>query len=113
MQRERAFADYQDLEAHYEKRPSLWVEPIGDWGEGVVELVEIPTDREVNDNIVAFWRPHDPLKAKGEYLLNYRLHWCWSAPAGGDAGRGRRDPLRPRLGPEEPAVRHRFRRRRR
>ncbi len=80
MQRGRALSDYQDLEAHYENRPSLWVEPIGDWGDGVVELVEIPTDREVNDNIVAFWRPHDPLKAKGEYILNYRLHWCWSVP---------------------------------
>jgi glucans biosynthesis protein len=82
MQRGRTFGDYQDLEAHYENRPSLWVEPIGDWGDGVVELVEIPTDREVNDNIVAFWRPRDPLKAKGEYMLNYRLHWCWSVPAG-------------------------------
>ena len=56
------------------------VEPIGDWGEGVVELVEIPTDREVNDNVVAFWRPHEPLKAKGEYIFSYRLHWCWSLP---------------------------------
>ena len=82
MQRGRGFGDYQDLEAHYENRPSLWVEPIGDWGEGVVALVEIPTNREVNDNIVAFWRPHDPLKAKGEYTVNYRLHWCWSVPAG-------------------------------
>jgi glucans biosynthesis protein len=82
MQRGRTFGDYQDLEAHYENRPSLWVEPIGDWGGGVVELVEIPTDREVNDNIVAFWRPHDPLKAKAEYMLNYRLHWCWSVPVG-------------------------------
>ncbi|WP_428486469.1 glucan biosynthesis protein [Rhodopila sp.] len=81
MQRKRAFADYQDLEARYEKRPSLWIEPIGDWGQGVVELVEIPSDREVNDNMVAFWRPHDPLRAKGEYLLNYRLHWCWSPPS--------------------------------
>jgi glucans biosynthesis protein len=80
MQRKRAFVDYQDLESHYEKRPSLWVEPIGDWGKGVVELVEIPSDREVNDNMVAFWRPHDPLRAKGEYLLNYRLHWCWAPP---------------------------------
>ena len=79
MQRKRAFVDYQDLEARYEKRPSCWIEPIGDWGHGVVELVEIPSDREVNDNMVAFWRPHDPLRAKGEYLLNYRLHWCWSA----------------------------------
>ena len=80
VQRERAFAGYQDLEARYEKRPSLWVEPIGDWGQGVVELVEIPSDREVNDNMVAFWRPHDPLRAKGEHLLNYRLHWCWAPP---------------------------------
>jgi len=80
MQRKRSFADYEDLEAHYEKRPSAWVEPIGDWGQGVVELVEIPSDKEVNDNIVAFWRPQDPLKAKGEYTVNYRLHWCWDAP---------------------------------
>ncbi len=80
MQRGRTLSDYQDLEAHYENRPSLWVEPIGDWGDGIVELVEIPTDREVNDNIVAFWRPRDPMKAKGEYILNYRLHWCWSVP---------------------------------
>jgi len=79
-QRKRAFADYQDLESHYERRPSLWVEPIGDWGQGVVELVEIPSDREINDNMVAFWRPHDPLRAKGEYLLNYRLHWAWAPP---------------------------------
>lgn len=80
MQRPRAFTDYHDLEGHYERRPSLWVEPIGDWGKGAVELVEIPTDREFNDNIVAFWRPQDPLHAKGEYLLNYRLHWCRAAP---------------------------------
>ena len=80
MQRARAFMDYQDLESRYEKRPTLWVEPIGDWGQGVVELVEIPSDREVNDNMVAFWRPHEPLHAKGEYLLNYRLHWCWAPP---------------------------------
>ncbi|MBS0640310.1 MAG: glucan biosynthesis protein G [Proteobacteria bacterium] len=79
-QRKRAFVDYQDLESRYEKRPTLWVEPLGDWGEGFVMLVEIPSDREVNDNMVAFWRPRDPLKAKGEYLLNYRLHWCWAPP---------------------------------
>jgi periplasmic glucans biosynthesis protein len=77
VQRERNFLDYQDLEAVYEKRPSLWVEPLGDWGEGAVALVEIPTDREVNDNIVAFWRPKDKFAAKSEQILAYRLHWCW------------------------------------
>ena len=82
-QRARRFVDYQDLEARYEKRPSLWVEPQGDWGAGVVELVEIPSDKEVNDNIVAMWRPHDPLRAKQEYKLSYRLHWTWQEPAFG------------------------------
>jgi glucans biosynthesis protein len=76
-QRERNFLDYQDLEAVYEKRPSLWVEPLGDWGEGAVALVEIPSDREVNDNIVGFWRPKDKFAAKSEHILAYRLHWCW------------------------------------
>lgn len=87
MQRPRDFAGYQDLEAHYEKRPSAWVEPIGDWGPGAVQLVEIPSDREINDNIVSFWRPKDPLRAKREYLLNYRLHWGWAEPNAGDLGR--------------------------
>jgi glucans biosynthesis protein len=77
VQRERNLRDYQDLEAVYEKRPSLWAEPIGDWGQGAVTLVEIPSDREINDNMVAFWRPKDRLAAKGEYFLAYRLHWCW------------------------------------
>jgi glucans biosynthesis protein len=78
-QRERNFLDYQDLEAVYEKRPTLWTEPIGDWGQGAVTLVEIPSDREVNDNIVAFWRPKDKFVAKGEYFTAYRLHWCWAS----------------------------------
>jgi glucans biosynthesis protein len=45
-----------------------------------VELVEVPSGREVNDNIIGFWRPHDVLRAKSENILNYRLHWCWAAP---------------------------------
>ncbi len=111
MQRKRNFEDYEDLEAHYENRPSAWIEPIGDWGEGIVELVEIPSDREVNDNMVAFWRPHDPLRAKGEYLLSYRLHWCWSAPIPATVGKGGGDAHRSVVGPEEPAVHYRLCRR--
>ena len=75
MQRQRDFHTYEDLEARYEKRPSAWVEPIGDWGDGAVMLIEIPTKEEIHDNIVAFWRPRDPLKAKGEYFATYRIHW--------------------------------------
>lgn len=75
MQRKRAFADYADSEAHYEKRPSLWIEPKGEWGEGAVRLVELPTNDEFHDNIVAFWRPKQPLAAGGEYRFDYRMHW--------------------------------------
>ncbi|MGI3777689.1 MAG: glucan biosynthesis protein [Janthinobacterium lividum] len=78
MQRKRAFADYLDPEVLYNKRPSLWIEPIGDWGQGAVVLVEIPTANEVNDNIVSFWRPKDRLAAHGEYVFTYRMHWGWS-----------------------------------
>ncbi|MEQ9638984.1 MAG: glucan biosynthesis protein G [Alphaproteobacteria bacterium] len=80
MQRQRAFADYQDLEARYERRPSLWVEPIGDWGDGAILLYEIPTDEEIHDNIVAFWRPKETLRRGSEYSLTYRLHWTWDRP---------------------------------
>ena len=87
MQRKRNFVDYDDLESHYERRPSLWIEPIGDVGDGAVHLVEIPTKREVDDNIVAFWRPKQKLSAKGEYAFTYRQHWCADVPLGGDLAR--------------------------
>ncbi len=77
MQRKRDFAAFDDLEARYEKRPGVWNEPIGDIGEGAVHLVEIPTKREIDDNIVAFWRPKQKLLAKGEYNFTWRQHWCW------------------------------------
>ena len=77
MQRERAFSDFEDLEARFEKRPSLWIEPIGDWNAGNVYLVEIPTKKEIHDNIVPFWRPREPLLAKREYIFTYRMHWGW------------------------------------
>nr|MCU0950542.1 glucan biosynthesis protein G [Burkholderiaceae bacterium] len=75
MQRDRAFASYEDLEARYELRPSAWVEPIGAWGAGRVELVQLPTDEEIHDNIVAYWLP-DQLPAPGVPLeLAYRVLW--------------------------------------
>jgi glucans biosynthesis protein len=80
MQRQRDFRTYEDLEARYEKRPSAFVEPIGDWSEGAVHLVEIPTTTEINDNIVTFWRPRAPTRAKGEYSYTYRIHWGTRLP---------------------------------
>ncbi|NKE46080.1 glucan biosynthesis protein G [Roseomonas frigidaquae] len=80
MQRRRDYLGYNDLEALYERRPSLWVEPIADWGAGRIQLIEIPTDNEINDNIVAFWRPEQPMLPGEEYNFVYRLHWMPAYP---------------------------------
>lgn len=80
MQRNRDFGVYQDLEADYHRRPCLWVEPVGDWGAGAVVLVEIPTPSEVHDNIVAFWRPREPVPAGAPLDLAYKLHWRDGVP---------------------------------
>jgi glucans biosynthesis protein len=75
QQRARRFSDFKDLEARYELRPSVWAEPKLGWEAGQVELVEIPTDREFNDNIVALWRPHKPLRPGQSLSYVYWLHW--------------------------------------
>ncbi|MDP3320468.1 MAG: glucan biosynthesis protein G, partial [Bosea sp. (in: a-proteobacteria)] len=73
MQRDRVFEHYQDLDLNYELRPSYWIEPQGDWGEGVVELIEIPTTDETNDNIVALWVPKVPLEPGRAFSFGYKL----------------------------------------
>ncbi len=75
VQRSRQQGDFQDLEAQYERRPSGWIEPQGDWGAGSVELVEIPSGRETNDNIVAFWRTAQPLTPAHPAHFAYRIVW--------------------------------------
>jgi glucans biosynthesis protein len=74
IQRDRAFDHYQDLQALYHQRPSLWVETMGEWGEGEVRLIQIPTDSEIHDNIVAFWVLREPVKAGQRVELKYRVH---------------------------------------
>ena len=75
LQRGRAFSNFQDLKDRYDLRPSAWIEPQGDWGRGAVQLVEIPTADETNDNIVAYWLPAE-LPAKGTPLnFDYRIRW--------------------------------------
>lgn len=87
MQREKKYFAYQDLESRFERRPSLWFEPIGDWGEGAVVLFEIPTKEEIHDNIAAFWRPKQPLTSKNEHNFTYRLHWGPDSPQFGTLAR--------------------------
>ena len=71
LQRDVGFSSYQDLGARYERRPGAWVEPRSEWGAGHVVLVQLPTDAETNDNIVAFWKPGEPVEAG----VAYRFDW--------------------------------------
>lgn len=80
MQRERRFDQYEDLANQFHRLPSLWVEPIGDWGRGHVVLIEIPSTEEIHDNIIAYWRPAQPITAGSEISLTYRLTWGWDVP---------------------------------
>jgi len=81
MQRDRDFDHYLDAEAHYQHRPSLWVQPLDGWGKGRVELVEIPSDSETNDSIVAYWVPEEQVTPGKEFTFRYRLHPVNRGPA--------------------------------
>lgn len=82
VQRDRRFESYEDLEAHYHERPSVWVEPVGSWGEGDVRLVELPTPDETQDNIVAFWVPKKLPELGEPLMLDYKLHWFMEGKGG-------------------------------
>lgn len=80
LQRERSYEAFQDDEQRFERRPSLWIEPLGDWGQGSVQLLEIPSDAEINDNILTYWRPKAPMAAGSEVSFAYRQYWGWNSP---------------------------------
>jgi glucans biosynthesis protein len=86
LQRDRSFDHYQDG-VFYDRRPSLWVEPKGDWGQGGVQLIELPTDDEISDNIVATWVPDAPPAPGSAVELSYRLHWLADEPYPTDLAR--------------------------
>jgi periplasmic glucans biosynthesis protein len=87
LQRDRSFDHYQDDGVFYNRRPSVWVEPMGDWGKGAVQLVELPSDDEIYDNIVAYWLPADPPEAGESRIFDYRLYWAEDQPHGSELAR--------------------------
>ncbi|HEY2772759.1 MAG TPA: glucan biosynthesis protein [Candidatus Binatia bacterium] len=87
LQRDRAFADYQDLETHSEQRPSTWVQPHGDWGDGRVELDEIPSDSELVDNMVAYWVPDTAVQPGQQLDFAYSVSFYTDDPAVPPGGR--------------------------
>lgn len=80
LQRDRLFEVFQDDDQRFDRRPSLWIEPLGEWDQGSVQLLEIPTDAEINDNILTYWRPKAPMTAGSEVSFAYRQYWCWTPP---------------------------------
>ena len=80
VQRDRNFDHYQDLELDYETRPTYFVEPHGDWGEGRVELLELATKDETADNIVSYWTPKTPPEAGKAFTFSYRIRSLLEAP---------------------------------
>src|SRR5574338_843978 len=87
LQRDRAFTSYEDPETRMELRPSAWVEPRGDWGAGHVELVLIPTETELVDNVVAYWVPDAPFEPGHPAEAAYALFFYTDDPQRPPGGR--------------------------
>ncbi|MXN65090.1 glucan biosynthesis protein D [Stappia sp. GBMRC 2046] len=86
-QRDREFENYQDDGVFYNRRPSVWIEPLKPFGKGMVQLVELPTDDEIYDNIVAYWSP-EKMPEKGDALeFSYRMRWADAHPQAGAGSR--------------------------
>ena len=81
MQRDRGFGAFLDDENDWQRRPSVWIEPIGKWGAGEVTLLEIPAASQNNKNIACYWRPRPGLAAGAEVNYAYRQFWSWQAPS--------------------------------
>ena len=86
LQRDREHRSYEDIEAHYERRASVWTEPIGTWPPGRVRLVEIPTKSEYQDNITAFWTPAEKIPPGRPFELAWRQRWTSAPSFGGPPG---------------------------
>jgi glucans biosynthesis protein len=87
LQRDRKYQNYEDLETRHELRPNAWITPLGNWGRGFVKLVEIPSRKETNDNIVAYWMPRIPPTAGQPIDFSYRIHFQSQEPLPAASGR--------------------------
>ena len=88
MQQDNNFDHYQDFSTRFDLKPSLWVEPAGDWGPGQLELMEIPANQEIHNNIIAFWSPAEaPLTDKKRFDFAYKMYWMPSGTVPHQLGR--------------------------
>jgi glucans biosynthesis protein len=81
LQRDQTFAHYEDDGTFYDRRPSLWVEPRGDWGPGAIILYETNAASETVDNIGVFWASDWPARAGQRRDVAYSLTWTSHDPS--------------------------------
>lgn len=86
LQRDRSFRTYEDLEAHYQRRPGVWIEPIGKFPEGKVRLIETPTKDEFQDNVSVVWMPKEAIAPGKPFEIAWREHWTFAPVFGGPRG---------------------------
>ena len=80
LQRDRDFASYQDDRRSYHRVPNVWIEPRSPLGRGLIQLIEIPTNSDRFDNVVAFWTPEAAADPGTELEASYRLFWGEEMP---------------------------------
>lgn len=114
MQRRRQYQDFLDLEAKYERRPSLWVEPIGDWGGGWVRALRdtlAAGDPRQYRRLLAARRPPGARVVAIVHLSAFMVPRV-AARGATAGGAGALFGWRAQRQPQKAPVRHRFRRRR-
>ena len=75
LQRDRSFPSYEDTEARYDRRPSVWIRPKGDWGAGRMELLQFRIPDETHDNIAAYWVPAKQPAPGTPLDISYEMRW--------------------------------------
>jgi glucans biosynthesis protein len=79
LQRDREFSHYQDLEALYHLRPSLWIRPLEGFGAGSLVLIQLPTSNEYADNVTLFWKSERLAPAGSSAKIRYEMRWLKDA----------------------------------
>jgi glucans biosynthesis protein len=75
FQRDTRFASYEDPGTRYDRRPSALVETRAGFDDGRVVLVQLPTNNEYMDNVVAFWAPNGAVEPGARLEHRYRLRF--------------------------------------
>lgn len=88
VQRDTDPQHYLDEEALYHQRPTVWIEPLSDWGAGAIELLELPAPHEGIDNIATWWVPEQGVSPGTPVNLKYRVSFCVGDRPEHDLGKG-------------------------